>query len=92
MKMKLSELPGLEELVTLNPKLKKLVEKHTKLDQLVSELNQRFFLTAEEEKKLKILKFKRLKIKEEIINLYNRLKPNFNFEFNYSTVGAVVVN
>lgn len=72
--MSIHDLPGIEELARLNGRLKSLLAKHKKLDSWVNQLNQRIALTPKEEEQLKDLKLQKLKIKEEIIKLYEALK------------------
>lgn len=72
--MLIDELPGVEEIARVNGRLKSLLNKHKKLDLWVTQLNQRIALTPTEEKQLKDLKLQKLRVKEEIIKLYQALK------------------
>lgn len=72
--MSIHELPGIEQMARSNGRLKSLMAKHKKLDLWVNQLNQRIALTPKEEEQLKDLKLQKLKIKEEIMRLYEALK------------------
>lgn len=78
--MLIDELPGIEEIARVNGRLMSLLNKHKKLDHLVTQLNQRIALTPTEEKQLKDLKLQKLRVKEEIIKLYQSLKTPPNSE------------
>lgn len=56
----------IESSLTTNPKLKRMYQKHRSLDDQVTELDRRAFLTEAEEFKLKRLKFEKLKVAEEL--------------------------
>jgi uncharacterized protein YdcH (DUF465 family) len=57
---------NIESSITKNPKLKRIYQKHRSLDDQVSALDRRTFLTEAEEFKLKKLKLEKLKTAEEL--------------------------
>jgi hypothetical protein len=84
----MKDIPDLEDVAKLSPRLKSLLRRHSQLNEEVDKLNNRPFLTAEEAAKLKNLKLEKLKIKEEVLLVYNALKSSLNFESRQQVVNA----
>ena len=66
----------LEKLITENPEFKKLYDEHTVLKNLVEEMNQRKFLSPEEELKKKNIQKQKLMYKDQLSKILENHKAS----------------
>ena len=68
----------LEKLVTENPEFKKIYDEHSALKNLVEEMNQRKFLSPEEELKKKNIQKQKLIYKDKLSKILENQKTSTN--------------
>ena len=68
----------LEKLVTENPEFKKIYDEHSVLKNLVEEMNQRKFLSPEEELKKKNIQKQKLIYKDKLSKILENQKTSTN--------------
>ncbi len=68
----------LEKLITENPEFKKIYDEHTVLKSMVEEMNQRKFLSPEEELKKKNIQKQKLMYKDQLSKMLENHKASTN--------------
>ena len=70
----MEKTPIVEELLQINEEFKKLWNEHEELNRIVDEMQNKPYLTPEEEVKLKELKLRKLKGKEKLVDMIESYK------------------